>query len=84
LDAIDRNYDSLAGAVVSAEPFDKPACFIRGGRSHYIQDHDLPSIRTSFPRAEIHTIEDAGHWVHVESPEPFLALVTNFLGTRAP
>jgi pimeloyl-ACP methyl ester carboxylesterase len=80
LDAIERNYDSLAGAVVSGHPFAKPACFIRGARSNYIQEHDLTSIRESFPRAEIHTIEQAGHWLHVEAPERFLTIVTNFLG----
>jgi pimeloyl-ACP methyl ester carboxylesterase len=80
-EAIDRNYDSLAGAIAAPRPFVKPACFIRGGRSNYIQEHDFPSILESFPHAEIHTIEQAGHWVHVDAPEPFLSLVTNFLGT---
>jgi len=82
LDAIDRNYDSLAGAVVARHPFMKPVCFIRGGRSHYVQEHDFPSILESFPHAEIHTIEQAGHWVHVEAPERFLSLVTDFFGSR--
>lgn len=82
LEAIERNYDSLAGAVESRRRFTKPACFIRGGRSHYIQEHDLTSIRESFPQAEIHTIEQAGHWLHVEAPERFLTVVTNFLGPR--
>jgi pimeloyl-ACP methyl ester carboxylesterase len=80
LEAIERNYDSLAGAIVSRHPFTKPSCFIRGGRSNYIQEHDLPSIRESFPQAEVHTIEEAGHWLHVEAPEQFVTIVTNFLG----
>jgi pimeloyl-ACP methyl ester carboxylesterase len=84
LEAMDRNYDSLAGPIFCEQPFDKPACFIRGGRSHYIQDHDLPSIRECFPSAEIHTVEGAGHWIHVEAPEAFLSLVTAFLGTARP
>ena len=61
------------------ETFNKPTLFIRGGRSNYIEDDDVPLIRQIFPQAEIATLPEAGHWVHVEAPEEFLQTVLNFL-----
>jgi len=34
---------------------------------------DEPVILELFPSAQIVTIEGAGHWVHAEQPERFLA-----------
>jgi esterase len=67
-------------APVSGQPFEKPALFVRGSRSNYIRDSDLPLIRQLFPQAEIVTIEGAGHWVHAEKPAELLAAVKKFLG----
>jgi pimeloyl-ACP methyl ester carboxylesterase len=53
--------------------------FVRGGKSDYIGDPDLPLIQQLFPRAVLQTIPDAGHWVHAEAPETFLRIVTEFL-----
>jgi esterase len=79
LEAIDRNYDKLSREVVSERSFDKPALFIRGGRSNYIEDDDAQLIQQIFPQAEIVTLPEAGHWVHVEAPEEFFQTVLNFL-----
>ena len=82
LKAIHRNYDKLTREIAPGRTFDKPTLFIRGGRSDYVQDDDAPSIRRIFPRAEITTLPDAGHWVHVEAPEEFFQTVVNFLNRR--
>jgi len=79
LEAIDRNYDKLARGLAPGRTFDKPTLFIRGGRSNYIDDDDVPLIRQIFPRAEIATLPEAGHWVHVDAPEEFFQTVLNFL-----
>ncbi len=79
LDAILENYHELTKAIVPLSVFSKPACFIRAGRSDYITDKDLPLIKNLFPRAEIVTIPDAGHWVHVDAMEEFLKIVADFL-----
>jgi esterase len=79
LEAIYRNYDKLARGVASERTFDKPTLFIRGGRSNYIGDDDAPLIRQIFPQAEIATLPEAGHWVHIDAPEEFLQTVLNFL-----
>jgi pimeloyl-ACP methyl ester carboxylesterase len=33
-----------------------------------------------FPAATIDVIEQAGHWVHADAPEAFIASVNAFLG----
>jgi pimeloyl-ACP methyl ester carboxylesterase len=79
LAAIDRNYDKLGRGVAPERTFDKPTLFIRGARSNYIEDDDAPLIRQMFPQAEIATLPEAGHWIHVDAPEKFFQTVLNFL-----
>jgi len=56
-----------------------PVTFIRGMESKYIQNEDIPEIRSIYPHAEITDIPHAGHWLHAEQPELFLAAVWNAL-----
>ena len=79
LDEIIQNYDALTQAIAVERPFEKPACFIRGGRSNFVEDHDLASLHAAFPRAEIKTIAGAGHWLHVEAADEFYIATSNFL-----
>ncbi len=66
-------------APVSGEPFDKPTLFVRGSRSDYITDADIPLIKKLFPQAEIVTLEEAGHWVHADQPVALLEVIKRFL-----
>jgi esterase len=79
LASIAKNYDELTKAIIPERKYDKPALWVRGGRSDYIQDADLSSIRALFPRAELKTLATAGHWVHAEAAEEFLSVLTAFL-----
>jgi pimeloyl-ACP methyl ester carboxylesterase len=54
-------------------PFAGPTCFIHGERSDYVRPEHEPAIRQLFPAAELHTVAGAGHWVHAERTEAFLA-----------
>ncbi len=56
-----------------------PVLFLRGGRSHYVEDRHLPRIRRFFPRARIVTLPGAGHWPQVEKPVETLAVLDAFL-----
>jgi esterase len=80
LDAITSNYSELTKSIAPKQTFAKPACFIRGGRSDYLQDEDFSLISKMFPRAAFVTIPHAGHWVHIDATEDFLKTVTEFLG----
>ncbi|QNH61910.1 alpha/beta fold hydrolase [Hymenobacter sediminicola] len=68
------------GAEISAlQPFSKPALFIRGGKSDYINTKDkLYGIPALFPNSQVETIVDAGHWVHAEKPDEVFELVDAF------
>ncbi len=77
-----QSYERLTGAVTSETPCDRPALFVSGEKSDYVSaaDHDL--IRRLFPRAELRTIADAGHWVHADQPDAVFAVVLQFLEAR--
>lgn len=79
LRGLSENYLQLGEPVSGSEPFAKPALFIRGGQSKYLNVEDEPLIRELFPAAKIETIAHAGHWVHAEAQEDFLKLVLDFL-----
>lgn len=79
LEAITANYMELTNAIAPKHTFTKPACFIRGGRSDYLQEEDFSAIQEIFPRATFVTIPHAGHWVHVDAAEEFFKAVTEFL-----
>ena len=78
LASIARNYDQLTKPIIFAASYDKPSLFMRGGRSDYIADTDLASIRAIFTRAELVTIATAGHWLHAEAPDGVLRILTDF------
>lgn len=59
--------------------FDEPTLFVRGENSDYILDEDFELIKYFFPNAQIETIKGAGHWLHAEKPEEFLAVVQKFI-----
>lgn len=80
LDAINNSIDQLFDGVASENRFTGPALFVRGGRSDYIVDEDIPLIKKYFPSALIKTIPGASHWVHADAPEELCALLSNFLG----
>lgn len=50
--------------------------FLAGETSNYMNQD---SVETLFPKAEIKTIEKAGHWLHAEQPEAFCGVVKHFL-----
>jgi pimeloyl-ACP methyl ester carboxylesterase len=56
-----------------------PALFVGGAKSEYFRPEHDAAIRALFPRATIERIDGAGHWVHIERPHDFLALVEPFL-----
>lgn len=79
LPVIYRHYADILGPVHGNDPFEGPSLFIRGERSDYVPDADIPRIRQLFPAAHVETVRDAGHWVHADAPANFLKLLTGFL-----
>jgi len=78
IEGIEDNLDQLFDGIETIEKFEKPTLFVKGGASDYILLEDYDQIRYNFPNAEIITIADASHWVHVEAPERFYQLTMGF------
>lgn len=81
LDAIDAGTADLIGwpEPPTGARYEGPTLFVAGGASSYVGAADPGEIENRFPQVEIVTIPDAGHWVHFEQPEAFLAAVRGFL-----
>ena len=57
-----------------------PTLFLAGATSDYILPEHRPIIRPLFPTARFATLKSAGHWLHADNPEGFLAVLQSFLG----
>ena len=79
LDSLSKNYSRISAAITSAKPFPVKTLLIKGEKSNYINSENYTSIDELFPYNQLSEIKDAGHWVHVEKPNEFLAEVLQFL-----
>lgn len=61
----------------TVDRFEFPALFIVGEYSKYV---DNAAVVKRFPKARIAVIPETGHWLYVEAPQHFCALVTDWLG----
>ena len=79
LDAVRENLQEIFQAIDSPVAFPKPTLFIRGGRSDYVPDEEIPLIKERFPQSQVKTIQGASHWLHAEDPAGFTKEVSFFL-----
>lgn len=86
LAAIEDNFPTILGfpQTPTLRRFTKPTLFLAGGRSDYVRPEHEPEIRRLFPAARIEVIAGAGHWVHADAAEAFVAAVDAFLTGPAP
>ncbi len=77
--AIAENYRNLGAEIQLPSQSDRNVLVLRGGRSDYVSDDDIRSMRRSFPNLQAHTLAEAGHWVHFDAREEFLRLTRGFL-----
>ncbi len=59
--------------------YDGRVLWVGGDRSPYITEAHAEAMHRWFPRNRRVTIKGAGHWVHSERPETFLAVLRQFL-----
>lgn len=79
LPALRKHYHEISAGLPASARFDKPMVFVKGGRSNYIQAEDKPAIKHIFPRSNVITIKNAGHWVHADAPDELERIILNFL-----
>ena len=73
------NYRAVSDAPPLLAPYAGPALFVVGETSPFRLRDDEALIRGWFPAARIVTIPGAGHLVHTDQPEAFVAAVRAFL-----
>jgi esterase len=83
LGAIAANMDSLVGfpAFDTGATYPGPTCFFSGGLSRYVRPEHWDAVVAHFPNARLLTLPGAGHWLHAEAPEDFLAAILGFLAS---
>ncbi len=79
LDVFTKNPDTIGEAVPENAVYNGDTLFLRGENSSYIRDKDIDGIKKHFPKAEIVTIKNAGHWLHAENAKDFFAETLAFL-----
>jgi len=78
LEVISREIETI-GAETYSQKFNGPTLFIRGEKSGYIVQEDEELIARAFPNSQIVTVANAGHWVHADNTEEFLASLFEFI-----
>jgi esterase len=79
LKVFNEKISEIGKALPFENKFEKETVFLRGDKSDYILDSDFETILHHFPKAEIETISNAGHWLHAENPVAFFEKTVQFL-----
>jgi pimeloyl-ACP methyl ester carboxylesterase len=74
-----QSYENIIDAVKWDHPCQTDTLFIKGGQSRYILDEDWSEIQKYLPQAHLHTIEHAGHWLHVDAPDELFQQIIHFI-----
>jgi pimeloyl-ACP methyl ester carboxylesterase len=72
LKVLSNEYTNILQAINFRQALQKPVYFIRGGKSNYILDKEIPALQLLFPKMQLKTIENAGHWLQAEQPQAFI------------
>ena len=79
LRVLTENISEVGEALPGYAQFKKDTLFLRGDRSEYISIEDETLIKAHFPKAQIVTIKNAGHWLHAENPKDFFEALIHFV-----
>jgi esterase len=81
LPVIEASLPAISGwpAEAAGLTYEGPTLFIYGGKSEYVQQDHRATIASYFPQVQYAEVPEAGHWVHAERLDDFLAVLTPFL-----
>ncbi|MBT8185763.1 MAG: alpha/beta fold hydrolase [Eudoraea sp.] len=82
LEILKAKMEEIGENIGSTDSFQGPTLFLRGDRSEYISLEDTDNIKRHFPKAEIASIENTGHWLHAENPKQFFDKSMTFFTDR--
>lgn len=64
--------------------FDGPTLALSGGRSDYVRPAHRAIFQALFPAVDFAILPEAGHWLHAEDPDGFVAAVERFAAAVTP
>lgn len=79
LEILQEKMEEIGENIDATAVYNGPALFLKGDKSEYVIASDLSEIQKHFPKAELDTIENAGHWLHAENPKQFLNKSLKFI-----
>lgn len=79
LSVFNEQVGNIGEALPEDAVYNGPVLFLRGERSKYIREEDVPLIAKHFPQYELKTVTNSGHWIHAENPQEFLQYTLEFL-----
>lgn len=79
LDLLADSLHAVGGWPSMEGSYDGPVLWVAGGRSPYVQPEHMEPMRRLFPRVLQVTLKRAGHWVHADDPDGFVAVVRHLL-----
>jgi esterase len=79
LNVLWANRENLKASIAGGAPFQGPTLFIKGEKSNYINANNYADTTALFPNNQLTEIKGAGHWVHADKPNEFMAAVLEFL-----
>ncbi|XP_030652709.1 protein ABHD11 isoform X3 [Nomascus leucogenys] len=79
LDALTQHLDKILAFPQRQESYLGPTLFLLGGNSQFVHPSHHPEIMRLFPRAQMQTVPNTGHWIHADRPQDFIAAIRGFL-----
>lgn len=79
LTVLNQNIEEIGKELPRDRQFSGATLFARGANSGYLDAMDEVAIPLQFPKAQIVTIADAGHWLHADNPSGFYKEIVRFL-----
>ncbi|XP_030895594.1 protein ABHD11 isoform X2 [Leptonychotes weddellii] len=79
LEALAQHVDKILAFPPRPESYPGPTLFLLGGNSQYVRPSHHAEIRRLFPQAQMQTVPNAGHWIHADCPQDFVAAIRGFL-----
>ncbi len=64
---------------VHADPYPGSVLWLAGSESDYVKPEYASTMRERFPKVQLVTVKNSGHWVHAERPEVFVSAVRKFM-----
>lgn len=79
LDVLEREMPEIMRFPAIDTSFRAECLFLTGAASDYVRKEHKPEIARLFPKARFEALEGAGHWLHAEKPQQFIAAVEGYL-----